>query len=451
MPARKSRNSRQRPMQDGLQNVVANLGMGRDKAAHSVYVAGNMQPSELLDAYRASWLSKAIIDYPAEDATRKWRKWRAEAEQITLIERVEKRLHVAERVQDALVSARLFGGAAIYINVDGQDQNEPLVPVAEKDIKSLVVLPRSSLTPSEIVRDIQSMYYGKPEYYTLTRTGNGENVDIHASRLVIFVGATVPGDMGYSASFNQGWGDSVLQSTLETIKQVDSTMANMASLVFEAKVDVFKFEGFAEMLANTANDALVSRRLINQAAMKGINGAVVIDMKDDYQQKSATFAGLPDVVTKFMDSVAGASRIPVTRLYGRAAVGLSGTGDGDERVYFDRIGHMQASEISPAMEVLDELIIWQALGSRPEEIYYQWAPLRQLSESERAEVFAKTATAARAIAGATAGELIGMDALSDALVNEFTEQGMLPGLDQAIKKYGSLGEQGLPPDNGVQE
>lgn len=451
MPARKSRNSRQRPMQDGLQNVVANLGMGRDKAAHSVYVAGNMQPSELLDAYRASWLSKAIIDYPAEDATRKWRKWRAEAEQITLIERVEKRLHVAERVQDALVSARLFGGAAIYINVDGQDQNEPLVPVAGKDIKSLVVLPRSSLTPSEIVRDIQSMYYGKPEYYTLTSTGNGENVDIHASRLVIFIGSTVPGDMGYSASFNQGWGDSVLQSTLETIKQVDSTMANMASLVFEAKVDVFKFEGFAEMLANTANDALVSRRLSNQAAMKGINGAVVIDTKDDYQQKNATFGGLPDVVTKFMDSVAGASRIPVTRLYGRAAVGLSGTGDGDERVYFDRIGHMQASEISPAMEVLDELIIWQALGSRPEEIYYQWAPLRQLSESERAEVFAKTATAARAIAGATAGELIGMDALSDALVNEFTEQGMLPGLDQAIKKYGSLGEQGLPPDNGAQE
>lgn len=451
MPARKSRNSRQRPMQDGLQNVVANLGTGRDKSSHSIYVAGFMSPVELLGAYRSSWLSKAIIDYPAEDATRKWRKWRAEAEQITVIERLEKRLHLAERVQDALVSARLFGGAAIYINVDGQDQNEPLVPVAGKEIKSLVVLPRSSLTPSEIVRDIQSPYYGKSEFYTLTSTGNGKNVDIHASRLVIFVGATVPGDMSYCASFNQGWGDSVLQSTIEAIKQVDSTMANMASLVFEAKVDVFKFAGFAEMLANTANDALISRRLSNQAAMKGINGAVVIDMEDDYQQKNATFAGLPDVVTKFMDSVAGASRIPVTRLYGRAAVGLSGTGDGDERVYFDRIGHMQASEISPAMEVLDELIIWQAIGSRPEEIYYQWSPLRQLSESERAEIFVKTANAARSLAGTTAGPIVPLDALSDSVVNELTEQGVLPGLDQAIEDYGSSRDQDLPVDNEVTE
>lgn len=451
MPARKSRNSRQQPMQDSIVNLVANLGTPRDKAAHSVYVAGFMPPNQLMDAYRASWLSKAIIDYPAEDATRKWRKWRAAAAQITRIERLEKKLHVAERVQDALVSARLFGGAAIYINVDGQDQDNPLEPAAGKDIKSLVVLPRSSLTPSEIVRDIQNPYYGRPEYYTLTSTGDGKNVEIHASRLVIFIGATVPGDISYAASFNQGWGDSVLQSTLETIKQVDSTMANMASLVFEAKVDVFKFQGFAELLAQEPNASTLTRRLMAQAAMKGINGAVVIDGEDDYQQKSATFAGLPDVVTKFMDSVAGASRIPVTRLYGRAAVGLSGSGDGDERVYFDRIGHMQASEISPALEVLDELLIWQALGNRPEEIYYQWAPLRQLSESERADVFAKTATAARAIAGATAGELIGMDALSEALANEFIEQGTLPGLERAIKKFGDLHGQKLPPETGEEQ
>jgi hypothetical protein len=98
------------------------------------------------------------------------------------------------------------------------------------------------------------------------------------------------------------------------------------------------------------------------------------------------------------------------------------------------------------MELLDECLIWQALGARPKEIYFEWRPLRQLTETERAEIFSKTASAARSLAGPSAGELIPMDALSDALVNELTEQGMLPGLEQAVEEFGSLREQGLPAD-----
>ena len=429
-------------MADGLVNIVANLGTSRDKAAHNHYVVTPWTPQQLEAIYRASWLARAIIDYPAEDATRKWRQWRAEAKQITKIERLEKRLHLKRRVEVAVTAARLYGGAAIYLNTKTAKQELPL-QVGKEEIRSLVVLTRNSLTPDPVVLDINSDYYGRPEFYRLTSGTNAAQVVIHASRLVIFQGATVPSDPS-TATVQQGWGDSVLQSTMDAVQQMDSTMANMASLVFEAKVDVLKFKGFADLLADEGNDAQVARRLSTQAAMKGINGALVIDAEDDYEQKSANFAGLPDVVAKFMDAVAGASRIPVTRLYGRAAVGLSGSGDGDERVYFDRIGHIQATEIQPAMELLDDCLIWQALGVRPEEIYFEWRPLRQLTETERADIFSKTASAARSLAGNTAGELIPMDALSDALVNELTEQGMLPGLEQAVEEFGSLREQGLP-------
>lgn len=434
---------------DGLVNIVANLGTARDKAAHNQYVDTLLAGPALLAAYRNSWLARAIIDYPAEDSTRKWRQWRAEAEQITKIERLEKALHLKRRVQDAVTAARLYGGSAIYLNTKTAKQELPL-QVGKEEIRSLVVLTRNNLTPDQVVRDIDNPYYGRPEFYTLATGDNAGQVRIHASRLVIFRGATLPEDAN-TATANQGWGDSVLQSTMDAIQQMDSTMANMASLVFEAKVDVLKFKGFADLLADEGNDAQVTRRLSTQAAMKGINGALVIDAEDDYEQKSANFAGLPDVVAKFMDAVAGASRIPVTRLYGRAAVGLSGSGDGDERVYFDRIGHIQATEIQPAMEMLDDCLIWQALGARPEEIYFEWRPLRQLTETERADIFSKTASAARSLAGNNEGALIPMDALSDSLVNEFTEQGMLPGLEQAIEEYGSLGEQGLPAESGQDE
>lgn len=430
---------------DGYANVVANLNTGRDKAASGQYVYASLDFVQLLSAYRGSWLPRSIVDIPAQDATRKWRSWQAEAPQIEKIEALEKKLGVRAKIEECKIAARLYGGAALYIGTNDKDPSKPLEPSKVREIRSLTVLTPQELNPGEISKDIDSGYYGRPETYRLTNKGNGAEVVIHPSRLVVMEGVSVP-DVTLT---NQGWGDSALQSTIEAIRQMDSTSANVASLVFEAKVDVFKFAGFANLLKQAGGDEQAVRRLRTQAAMKGINGAVVIDMEDDYEPKSASFGGLDALMDRFANLVAGAARIPVTRLFGRASVGLSGTGDGDERVYFDRINHMQTTEIEPAMAVLDECIIWAALGIRPANIWYRWNPLRQVTEKERADIFKTTADAARALAGAQAGELVPVDALSDALVNELTEQGVLPGLEAKVAEYGTLYEQQDDPDEAA--
>src|SRR5690606_31601160 len=122
-------------------------------------------------------------------------------------------------------------------------------------------------------------------------------------------------------------------------------------------------------------DELILRRARLQAAMKGINGMLMIDAQDDYEKKSAAFSGLEALMARFFEWVSGAARIPVTRLFGRAVAALSGSGEGDERVYYDRIADIQSQGIEPAISLLDECIITQALGERPAEIYYEWAPL----------------------------------------------------------------------------
>lgn len=424
-----------RPVSDGLVNVAANLGTARDKAAYSAYAYSPLGYEQLLASYRSAWLPRAIVDIPAQDATRKWRSWQAEADQITKIEKVEKRLRVRDVVLQGLTAARLFGGAAIYISTGEREAEKPLDPSKIKNIKSLTVLTPMQLNPGQINRDIYSDYYGRPEHYEL-QSGGKAATRIHASRLVVLEGASVP-DISLQYT---GWGDSVLQSTMDAVLQADSANANINSLIFEAKVDVFRFSNLG-LEFKSGGDDLISQRLSAQATIKGINGAVVLDKEDEYDQKNASFGSLPDLMDRFMNNVAGASRIPVTRLFGRASVGLSGTGDGDERVYFDHINHLQATEIEPALHMLDECLIWIALGSRPEAIYYTWNPLRQVTEKERADIFKTTADAARAIAGANAGELVPVDALSDALVNELVEQGVLPGLEQKVAEYGTLYEQ----------
>lgn len=92
---------------------------------------------------------------------------------------------------------------------------------------------------------------------------------------------------------------------------------------------------------------------------------------------------------------------------------------------------------------LDECIIRSATGARDPDIHYDWNPLWQLGETEKATIFKTKADAARTIAGKGGMEpaLMPIEALSDALVNELVEDGALAGLEAAMEEYGKLSEQ----------
>lgn len=422
---------------DSYANLVANLGTSRDKSASGIYVDSSLSAEQLSTMYANSWVAAAIIDYPAEDATRNWRNWKAETDQINKIEAIEKRLDLRSKVKEARQAAGLFGGSAIYINTDSEDGSSPLKQT--ENIKSLVVLSKDQITSGEVVRDINSEYYGRPEFYLIS--SKDVQVSVHASRFAIFHGKKIPGSS--IMSYSNSWGESNLKSTLDAINQANSTLANIASLVFEAKIDVFKLKGLAQMLADkTCNGAgVLTNRLTLQAAMKGINGALVLDGEDQYEQKNASFSSLDAIADLFLKVLAGASKIPVSRLFGREASGLSGNGEGDERTYYDRIKDIQTDDISPAIRLIDDCIINEALGSRPLDIYYEWAPLRNKTEHDNADILSKIATAARTLAGTQAGSILPLDALSDAVANTIIESGSMPGLEQAIEKYGNTAEQ----------
>lgn len=430
-----------RNLGDSLTNLVANLGTPRDKSTASAYVLNLLADDQLLAAYRGSWLPRKIIDIPAFDSVRSWRDWQAQDDQIEKIEAEEKRLNVKGKVLEARTKARLWGGAAVMIGTGESVLAGELRPetIGQGGVKYLTVLNRRQISAGEIERDPQSEWYGKPKVYHLT-TGNQAQIDIHPSRLVIFHGNAQPDDE--FAGAHLGWGDSVLQSTLDAIKQADATAANIASLVFEAKIDIIRVPNFMANLADPNYRAKLIERYTLAATAKGINGTLMLDKEEEYETKTANFGTLPDVLDRFMQIASGAADIPMTRLFGMSPAGMSATGESDLRNYYDRLSSMQEIEMGPAMQRLDECIIRSALGNRDEDIHYTWSPLWGMSEKEKAEVFKMKSDAARALAGTgTSPPLMPIDALSDALVNTFIEDGSLPGLEAAIDEYGKLSEQ----------
>jgi phage-related protein (TIGR01555 family) len=429
-------------VRDGLASAIAGLGTERDKAASVYYTDPFIDVQQLVAAYRGSWLPRKIIDIPALDSCRAWRSWQAKNDQIERIEAEEARLGVQGKVLEARKKARLFGGAAIYIDL-GDDASQPLnvERVKQGGVRFLTVLSPNQLQPGEIETDPLSPLYGRPKDYSIV-SGTTAQVKVHPSRLAIFIGNEMPDrDIASGATF--AWGDSVLTSVMEAVKQADATSANIVSLIFEANVDVIAMEGLMDYVGTPEGERKIIDRYRIAATAKSINRMLILDGKEKYERKSANFANLPDLMDRFFQNVSGAADIPMTRLFGMSPGGLNASGESDLRNYYDRIASAQTLEMQPALKNLDECLIRSALGQRDPNIHYVWNPLWQMSEKEKAEIFEKKSNAARTIAGKGGMEspLMPVEALSDAFVSELVEDGTLAGLEAAIKKYGTLAEQ----------
>lgn len=425
---------------DGFQNLVANLGTERDKVFSNSYFIQTLSRHELLSAYRGSSVAKSIVDYPAEDCCREWRKWQAKKPQIEALEAEERRLGLQGLVLSARKRARLFGGSAILIGTGDVNPRQPLNPeqIGLGGIKYLTILDRHEVGTSQIQMDPSKPGYGLPEFYQISGATSGM-VDIHPSRLVVFIGDEVPDNTTIQSM--GGWGDSILQTALEKVSHLDGTLANVASLVFEAKVDVVKIKDFTANLRDGGSEyeKLMLRRFALAMTGKGVNGTLMLDSEEEYDQKRASFSTLPDIMDRFMQVVSAASGIPMTRLFGMSPAGMNSTGEGDMRNYYDRVKQEQTLDMESAMGVLDECLIRSALGNRPDEVHFTWRPLWQTSDKERAENADKLMGALEKLdrMATTPPEAIGK-----AAVNALTEGGAFPGLEGYVDEFGGV----MPPD-----
>lgn len=418
---------------DSLTNLVSRMGTPVDKAANGVYGLTILTDVEIMNAYRGAWLPRKIVDIPAMDSCRKWRNWQAEQDQIEAIEAEENRLNVRGKVLEARIKARLWGGSAILIGTGDLNLMEPLNVdgIDTAGLRYLTVFTRRQLTAGEIDRDPTSEFYGKPVSYTV-RGNNGMSMEVHPSRLVIFQGNAAADD---ELAVQQGWGDSVLVSVLGAVKNADSTAGNIASLVFEAKVDIIRVPNFTAGLADPEYENRILRRYSLANIGKGINGVLMLDKDEEYQSKSTSFANLPEIVDRFLQIVAGAADIPLTRLLGTSPGGMNSTGESDLRNYYDRVSAMQEIEMTPAMHRMDEAIIRSALGDRPTEVHYIWSSLWQISDKERADIGKINAETIKTLNDTS---LFPSEALATAGANMLVENSVMPGLEQAIDDAGGL-------------
>jgi hypothetical protein len=151
---------------------------------------------------------------------------------------------------------------------------------------------------------------------------------------------------------------------------------------------------------------------------------------------------------EFLNIVAGAADIPVTRLLGQSPGGLNATGESDIRNYYDRISGDQNTWLTPAMTPLDNALWMSATGTRPTDAWYEWASLWQQTPKEKAETAKIKADATQIY---SSSGLIPADALAKGVQNQLIEDGVYPGLEDALEESAAeLAIEPLDPESEME-
>jgi len=373
-------------VKDGFKNIMKGLGTSKDPRNSVTYEMGlRITQVTANNLYVYNWLAAKVVDIPVDDATKKWRNILiADAEQKKEIEKALKDFDVKGKVSLASKWARVFGGSVILAIIEGDDQEEPLVieNIKEGSLKNFIVLDRYNIYPEEINRNILSANFGKPEYYMVSRSGQR----IHHTRLVKLIG-----DITTLMELEQQnyWGNSIFTTLFEPISDSQIVSQSINDLIYESNIDVYKINGLNALIAEGRDD-LVIKRLKLAHEMKSIINGIALDKEDEYDKKTNSFMQLPQIDDRFIQKVAGASNIPVTRLLGISPAGQNATGESDMLNYYDSVQSLQENKLRPPIDWMDRIILAATIPNT-EEFEYEFKPLKQLTEIEQADVDNKNA------------------------------------------------------------
>ncbi len=424
---------------DGLQNLVANLGTVGDKRYYNDYAAPIVQdPNRLRAMWRGSWLAKNIVQIPADDMFRAWvsRSWDgsdADSKTREALEKNESDLQQRRKTWEAMIWGRLFGGSGIVpmFKDDFRNWHKPLV-LSEIKLGSLLgwqVFDRWRIAGGyRMDTDPSSPNCGNPLFYTLADSG----IELHWTRVIRFNGDMLP---YYDRAANGYWDDSVLQAPIDAVKDFDASTGGAASMIWEANVDIILADDLRDSIGTDQGTANTTARWIQAFLMKSFNRTLLLDRQhEEYHQKTNQFSGVKDIMDKLMLNVAGAARIPVTKLFRQSPAGMDATGESDIKLYDDDIDGIRQRELVPNVRRMDEIRLMSLFGKIPEDFAVTANPLRQMTEAEQATVDktrADTWTTLKATGAITSGliaremDLLGtMTAMEDSdvqLAEEYEE------------------------------
>lgn len=383
---------------DMFSNVAARMGLGTPSVAEGVEYTLERWSNNywlMITLFRNHWLSRRIVEKPAQDMTKAWPVIQSDSlspDDIGTFNKIIRNTKTSKNIQTAIKWARLFGGAGALIIIDGHEDilDEPLNldDVTPGSYKGLINFDRwSGITPtSEIANDINNPTdFNLPEFYEV-RGEEGDTFRIHSSRILRFCGPEVPRPENQA---QMHWGISELEIAYEDIRKKDNASWAILSLMFRANIIGQRNPELNMLLSGLAAGGAAVQKynavLQAQNELLSNQSMLVMGKEGELFSHAYSFGGISDVYAQFQMDVSGAARIPVSILFGRTITGLSQSNDADIRIYEQEIAQKQDEELRPQLDKLYPVICMSEFGEVPDDLDMIFPSIRVLTEEQKSE------------------------------------------------------------------
>lgn len=329
-------------------------------------------------------LIQAFIDQPVDDAFREMPdiiSKQLDPDDVKQIKAFFEENKWLDSFKQAVVWGRLFGGAGLFINMPQNPESELRLDRLSKNSKiALYPLDRWELnfqvSGDTSIEGISNGIAASDKPYNIY----GQQV--HKSRVLRISGKQCPSILRLQLG---GWGMSEVERVLRSINSFLKDHDVIFELLDEAKVDVYKVNGYNSALLTQGGTTNINKQLTLSNKLKSFLNALVMDKEDEYEQKNMNFAGLSEMLTQIRQSIAADLRMPMTKLFGLSASGFN-SGEDDLENYNSMVESEVRAKNKSSFITLVQAACQILFGFIPDDIDIEWTSLRVLSAEQEESV-----------------------------------------------------------------
>jgi len=342
---------------------------------------------------------RKMVGIIAEKMTSKWIEIKSvgdddKSERVQKIINAMERFDVQGKFKEAAEHDGYFGGGQIYIDVVSPKNVSAWSD--EKELSSKLFLsnkkiPKGSLRGFTVIEPVwtypgmynsqnplSSDFYKPTQWFVMGRT-------VDASRMIDFVSRQVPDLLKPSYNFR---GLSLTQIAEAYVNNWLRTRDSVSDMIHSYSIPVLGTNMQDTLAGGPVTPVLDRLDMFNRC--RDNRGAFAINKTSDKEESlefiNAPLSGLDSLQAQAQEQMASVSGIPLVFLLGITPNGLNASSEGEIKVFYDYIHALQNAIFKHPLKRVIDIIQLSEFGDIDPDISFEFIPLYELNEKEKAEI-----------------------------------------------------------------
>lgn len=284
----------------------------------------------------------------------------------------------------ALATTGYQGGCLVYVDVGELDDEEKKTPLyldaatfKKGSFRGLRIIEPINLYPGRYdTLDPTSEDYFNPEtWFVLGK-------EYHRSRFLYFAQNEVPLILKPLYNF---FGISLAQQVLEYVQNFTENRRSAQRLLNKFSLTIWRTD-MSQFLSGGDCNSLTQRvKYFN--AQRSNDGTVLLDKEtEEMEQINTPLSGVTDIVSMSLDLAPVILGISKDKYFGDLPKGLNASSEGTNRIYYDKIQSLNEKICYDNVAKVLKILQLNRYGEIDDNISFQFAPLWEMDERERAEI-----------------------------------------------------------------